>query len=576
MQTASKGERWDVVPEYMSRQFKADGWYSMLTGLGTTTHDKTRSTAFFADIVTMQDAVELYRGDDLAARIVEALPDEMLREGFKFNVSDDAEGNDEDYGKELVERVRTAWDNIDLVPVLHEALCYMRAYGGSAILLGVDDGAEDLREPLRTEHRHTSFEWLTVLEPRELHPVEWYTNPRAPKFGKPSMYMLTPVVTGAPKPGEQLVTTMHVHESRLIVLDGNRVSRVQQRGSFGAWGDSVFTRVYRVLRDFNVSWSAAGILVSDFAQPVFKIENLAQIMERDNKELFEARMRAIALSMSTARAVLIDTNEEYKREQTPVTGLPELLELFCKRLAAAANIPVSILFGESPGGLNASGASGDQMRIFYDRVRSMQNKILRPIVRRITKLLLATMGGEPDDWSIDFNPLYAPSEKEQADTEEVKARTARTHWEMGALGAEEVRRSPGFAAAYGIDVKDRDTAAPTPEDLAALAAPVAADPVEAAPVAADPGASVDVQKQALNGAQITSLVEIIKAVALGELPASSAQKVIEMGFQLSPADALAMMPPPDFKPAAPDAPSVAPDVPPPVPPAPGAPPFVKA
>ncbi len=140
-------------------------------------------------------------------------------------------------------------------------------------------------------------------------------------------------MVGTPKPGKQLTTLVQVHESRLIVLKGVRTSRLRLNGQYGIAGDSVFTRVNRVLRDFNVSWGAAGILVNDFAQPVFKMEGLAKMMEKDNKELFQARMLAVALSMSTARAVLIDSNEEYKREQTPVTGLPELLELFCKRLA---------------------------------------------------------------------------------------------------------------------------------------------------------------------------------------------------------------------------------------------------
>ncbi len=48
-----------------------------------------------------------------------------------------------------------------------------------------------------------------------------------------------------------------------------------------------------------------------------------------------------------------------------------------------------------------------------------------------------------------------------------------------------------------------------------------------------PASGVDVQKQALNGAQVTSLVDIITKVAAGELPRASALELITVAFPVT-------------------------------------------
>jgi hypothetical protein len=70
-------------------------------------------------------------------------------------------------------------------------------------------------------------------------------------------------------------------------------------------------------------------------------------------------------------------------------------------------------------------------------------------------------------------------------------------------------------------------------------APGAPDPSKpAAPgVAPTPGqgpGGPDIQKQALNGTQVTSLVEIVKAVAAGELPVEAGVEIIALAYQVEP------------------------------------------
>ncbi len=63
---------------------------------------------------------------------------------------------------------------------------------------------------------------------------------------------------------------------------------------------------------------------------------------------------------------MLDKKDSFTRVQTPLTNLSDILDRFATRLAAAADMPVTLLMGMSPAGLNATGES--DRAFFYDRV----------------------------------------------------------------------------------------------------------------------------------------------------------------------------------------------------------------
>lgn len=515
-----------------------DGWQSMLTGLGTPGYDKRLHTHFTPHELSWDYAMALWRGDDLAARIVETLPSEMLRQGYEISLDDDE-------GHERTEAVMARLEELGVEQVLWRALCYERAYGGAAIMLGADDGATDLTQPLQLE-RVRSLSWLTSLEPRDLSPVAWYDDPMAPRFGEPSVYQLTMPGTGA-----KSLASVRVHESRLIVFPGIQVSQRRYTSSNNGWGESALARVVSVLRDFNAAYTAAGILVHDFAQAVFKIKNLAELVAADKADVLSGRMRAVEMSRSVARAILIDAEgEEFERKQTPVSGLPELLDRLNTRLAAAADMPLTLLMGQSPGGLNATGES--DVRFFYDRVKATQQRKLGPAIRRIAQLVMLADGGEPASWSVKFAPLWQPTEKEQADTRLVQAQVDTAYIQAGVVSPEEIAVSrfggDGYSTATKIDFAAREAmevAAPAPVSETSLApAPTgggaggageesATETTPTGPVPADPADRDELPPTVFNGAQIASLVDIVRAVAAGELGRESAMAIIETTFPVT-------------------------------------------
>lgn len=454
---------------------RKDDWKNVLTGQGVSGRDK-RVGGFFAPIALSFDQLrDLWFGDDLAAVAVEMLPKEARRPGWDITVTDADEDKkaaaaDED-GTDLGTQLKDKLHDLDVDGHLELAGQYARAYGGGAVLLGVNDKQEDLTKELDL-NKVVSLDWLTTLEARECIPRWAYGDPRAPKYGQPEIYQLTSRTVLPSRTGSYGVTSIDVHESRLLIFDGIRVSRYQNTSARGGWGESVLTRVWRVLRDFNTAWSAAGVLVSDFAQTVIKMAGLWAALDADGGQAFEDRLTAMDVGRSTLNAITIDAADSFERQQTPLTGLPDLLEKFAVRLAAACGMPLTLLFGTSPAGMNATGES--DIRFFYDRVDEYRQKRIKPALRRLIQILFRTLGNkrEPAKWGLEFRPLWQESAKDLAGAMLTQAQ-ADTAWiTAGVLSPEEVAAAHWRGGKYNphlaIDFEAREALE------AAAAAPVLA------------------------------------------------------------------------------------------------------
>lgn len=464
-------------------QKRADEWTNFTSGLGVYGRDKRIGTQFQLNPFSFDQLRDLWLGDDLAARAVETIPKESLRQGYDIVVhtSEDSSGSDTGFdATELASEVQQKLEVLGADEYLETVGNYERGYGGGALLLGANDGQADLTKPLDLR-RVRSLDWLTPLEARELLPLYAYNDPRAPKYGQPEIYQMQSRGVLPSYSGNYAATTQLVHESRLIVFPGIRVSRYQTSVARGGWGEAVLTRVHRVLRDFNQAWSSAGVLVSDFAQSVIKIAGLWEAVGQDGQQAFQKQLQVMEYGRAVTNAVTIDADDSYERQQTPMTGLPDLLEKFAVRLAAACDMPLTLLFGTSPAGMNATGES--DVRFFYDRVAAYQRRKMEPALRRICQIIFRTMSTkrEPDKWNIKFRPLWQDSTKDRAAAIFATAQADNLWVTMGAVSAEEVAASHWgkgeFDPNLSIDFEAREAqeqaaASPVlPEDKQALQLP---------------------------------------------------------------------------------------------------------
>lgn len=410
---------------------RKDGWQNLVTGLGTN-RDKRTHTMFGGTPVweSGQFLDALYAGDDMIARIVDLPAQEMTREWLDLHVGDEPEA-----AKAMLQRL----EDLDLQAKTDEALTWARLHGGALMVLGIDDG-QTTDKPLK-EDSIRSFGWVSVVDRWEVRVASRYADVRSPKYGRPEVYEITPASEGG---GAAVSDRMLVHESRVIRFDGVKTPR-RRMALNGGWCDSVVTRVYEVIRDFCSGYAGAAATLADFSVGVVAIQNLAEMLAADQEGLVLKRLEMLDMARSIARAVFMDAEKErFEYVTRSIAGMPETLDRLALRLSAGTGIPVTLLMGQSPAGLNATGAS--DIRLWYDNVRSQQNQHLTPRVGRVVRLAFLakdgpTKGKEPEDWSISWRPLWQPTEKEQAETRFLAMQTDVGYIDRGVLSPRKVAES---------------------------------------------------------------------------------------------------------------------------------------
>jgi uncharacterized protein len=425
-------------PKKADSTSRGDGWMSALSGVG---NRRDKSSYFFHQYEPLgySDCRDLWRGNWLAARLIELIPSHMLREGFTINSTDD---------KDASEAVQTHLKKLNFSTALTKALQLQRGFGGSAILLGVQDGSTNLADPLQID-RVRSFDWCTVFEARELVPCRFYNDPAAPKYGAVSHYRIMPLHNM--ESGDQQINQKEIHESRLLVFQGVQIGNLPQTGTSGShgWGDSILNRVWKEIRDFGISWATVSTLLVDFSQAVFSIAGLSEIVAKDDGKLLQGRLAAVDLGRSVTRATLLDKDlESFERKATPVTGLPELLDRIMVLISAAAGIPVTVLMQQSPSGLNATGES--DIRLHYDNVAKDREIQLTPNLEYVVGIL-AKMYNLQDGWCIEYPPLWQPSEGEQATARKTQADSDAVYITNGVVSPEEIAYSRFAGGKYSYE-----------------------------------------------------------------------------------------------------------------------------
>lgn len=396
---------------------RKDGWLNLFTGLGTRA-DKTKSTrAVPTGFLSDAEKEIVYADDGLGARIVDLLPEDMMKQGWHYVFEDEKEGFD-NYSKiynHVFKEIRANYK-------IAQALKWARLYGGALILLGVYDG-ESLDQPLNL-NKIKNFENLKIIPRNNVMygTMEFQMNPELPHYGQVEYYPVT-FYTG------RQYQMQRVHYSRVIELKGIEIPSSEASlipMEFRYWGLSVFQRVQDRLKELGSSFSSLANLLNELTIGKYKYKDLAQIMASDDGgELVQKRLQAMDLMKSVFHSVLLDTDESFERDTLSFGGVSDVMYQFMMMTSAATGYPMTKLFGISPGGLNSTGEA--DMYQYYDMVKAKQETELLPIIERLVKIISEWQKiPEPE---IVFNPLEQMTEKEQAELEEKKAMTEKMKME---------------------------------------------------------------------------------------------------------------------------------------------------
>ena len=158
----------------------------------------------------------------------------------------------------------------------------------------------------------------------------------------------------------------------------------------------------------------------------------------DAKRKTECMIGEMTHMMSSFGMLLLNPDESLETHSYSFGGLKDMHEAFMTEVAGAAEIPVTKLFGRSPDGMNATGEA--DMRNYYERIASLQERMLRPALERLLPvLMMSCLWYIPEKMNFVFNPL-APMAPEE--TEELAGKLStrvRELFEAGIISREEAR-----------------------------------------------------------------------------------------------------------------------------------------
>ncbi len=492
-----------------------DGWGNILTGLGRADRDKRMSATFAAPtLLSEQQANLLYVGDWRMARIVDRPALDQVRRWI-----DIAMDGRRDRADDLHARLR----ELGAKAAFRDGIAWARLHGTALGIMLVDDG-QPQEEPLNIE-RVRKVEGLRVVDRWQVSVAEWDDEWR------PLVYRLNTggqLLDGQGQPIEPLV-----HATRTLRWEGIRTPPRRQR-ELGGWADAVVSRVYDVVRDYGQAIGGAAHLATDFAQAVLKIKGLAKMLAEDKDGAVLARLKALDMARSIARILPLDSEEEFDRKTTPVTGLPEILDRLRDELCGAADMPEKILFGQATAGLGDQGQS--DLEQYYNGIEGEQLRNVLPQATALVTLLMRELKIGSDSWEVACCPLWSPSETELSENRLRDAQADEIRVRNSFLTPDEIRRSR-----YGGDGYGTELAIEEPEDDDGADDVVPTEPTGIDPTTGMPGGPGLNPETTLNGSQITAGTDIIARALSGEITVPAARVLLRRGLGLEPDDVEEML-----------------------------------
>jgi len=386
-----------------------DGFQNLVANLGTS-RDKAYANDYALIQLTQAQVETAWRTSPIAKKIVDMPAEDMGREWREWQAS-----------AEQISAIEAEEKRIGLQAKLIMASKAARLFGGAAIYIGVSDANPAM--PLDPKSvKQGGIGYLTILSRYQVIEGPVQNDPRKPGFGEPEYYSMAA--------GYQ--SGVRIHPSRLVILRGEELPAGSATMA-DRWGDSVLQGPVEAIKRLDATLANVASLVFEAKIDVVKIKGFTESLRSGGAPYEALMLRRFGLA-ATAKGIngmlLLDGEEEYDQKSASFATLPDVIDRFMQQVSAAGGVPMTLLFGTSPGGLNATGDS--DTRAYYDRIRTMQSLEITPAMVVLDECLLqSALGSRPPEVFYTWRPLWQPTAKERADVGKTMADTMKIAQDMG-------------------------------------------------------------------------------------------------------------------------------------------------
>lgn len=355
----------------------------------------------------------------------EILAKEMTRKWIKLQATGEEDKT------EKITKLEAEMKRLNMRGVIRKAAEIDGFMGRSQIFIDTGYGLDD-RDEIATPLALTkekiglnSLKRLTVVEPMWTYPSTYNsTNPLAPDFFKPTSWY---------------VMSASVHASRLLTVIGRPLPDILKPAyAFGGLSLSQMAKPY--IDNWLRTRQSVSDIIHAFSVMVLKT-NMGAVLNGGVADQLRKRAQLFTQMRDNRGLFILDKDsEEFENVSAPLSSLDALQGQSQEQMSAVTGIPLSILLGITPKGLNAS--NDGEIRTFYAWVEAQQESMLTPSMNYLLQVMQLSLFGEIDPQiTFMWEPLWAMSEKERAEIRKSEAETDAIYVnEIGSISSQESRQ----------------------------------------------------------------------------------------------------------------------------------------
>ncbi len=380
------------------------------------------------------DYVKKYERHDIARAIIDRPVNTTWKDGFSIKEPEvDKETSLEKEFKKLNREIGI----VDKLKRL-DKVTGLGQYG--VLLMGLSD-VKNARQ-LETKVTPSSSLRLGYLKPfgeGNAEIIDWEDDASSDRFGKPSMYRLRIY-----SPNENTYTTKKVHESRIIhTVDDLLESDINSTPRLKP--------IYNRLEDLQKLVGASAEMFWRGARPGYqgKVDDEYTLGSGAKEELkeqineYEHDLRRIIVNRG------IDLQSLSSQIEDPMNHVKVQLQM----ISAVTGIPIRVLVGTEQGKL----ASSEDKNRWLEHISGRRNNhatnhIVRPFIDTCIEYGILPEP-ESDDYVVDWPDLWAPSDQEQAEIGNTRAKALANYAKQ--LGAQDIMPNEAFYRFFlGLDEEE--------------------------------------------------------------------------------------------------------------------------
>jgi len=382
---------------------------------------------------------------------------DAVRSGFKI-VFD--EGKDVD--PKTIEKMEKLNRDFELKKRLVQADKFKNVFGISHMLFKVDSDDEDYYEkPFNPDGiQPGTYKGLTHIDPYWVTPL--LTTSAVEDPGSLGFY----------EPTYWVVSGKKYHKSHFVILRGPEVSDILKPSYL--YGGLPLTqmameRVYAAERTAN----EAPQLALTKRLIIRYIEDLEKAIANQSK--FEEAMTALSEWRDNFGVYVSSINDRIEQQDTSLSDLDVTIMTQYQICAGIFGVPSTKLMGTSPKGFQATGEH--EIKTYHEELETVREHDLTPIVNKhhicLMRSHIAPMLPDKKPLTVDivWNPLAVMSDREQAETQEIKSRTYKTLQDTGAVDGYDIRdaviadENSDFTGIQVVERPDEPDELPNPEEF---------------------------------------------------------------------------------------------------------------